>query len=89
MKKEIKKEVVQTVVITTQYFCDKCNKEIHDSYGELSDFNFELKQSDCYYPDGGSGTTKSMDLCDTCAKECVEEIKNILEWIKFKHNEIR
>ena len=69
-------QIKEVEVITESYrLCDKCNKKIQ--VGGYDAFEFELEYiTGTSYPEGGSGKKKEMELCDKCADDCIQLLKD-------------
>jgi len=61
-------------VVESYSLCDKCNKKIDiDRYDS---FQCELKcRTGNIYPEGGGGDQQKMELCQSCAKNIIEFLK--------------
>lgn len=71
--KIVTKEV--EVVVKDYNLCDKCDKEINPK-GYYNAFEFELEhKTGEAFPSGGSGKTQSVELCETCAEECINLLR--------------
>jgi hypothetical protein len=63
-----------SVVFNEQKLCDKCNTKIHNSIFDA--FKFELEhKSGQVYPEGGDGDLQEMELCHSCAGDCIKLLK--------------
>lgn len=72
-KEETITRVTQTLVKTT---CDKCGQEIiHENFSIFDSEWFEARFGMCY-PEGGAGTSYTMDLCENCSLEMINLLKN-------------
>jgi len=76
--RKTEKQVKEVVVVIADYeVCDKCGKKIKkDDVHDAFEFDFKLKEG-VQYPEGGSGDEEVMDLCQTCARELVEKLKEM------------
>lgn len=74
----IKKErQVKEISVTVEDYtlCDKCNEEIKTKRFSAFCCKFIHKTGDIY-PEGRSGESQEMDLCQKCAVVLVELLKN-------------
>ena len=71
----VRKEKKEVEVIVEQYnTCDKCNKRI--KYESFEDFDCSLTyRSGHSYPEGFFGKNYHMDICQDCADEFLELLK--------------
>lgn len=69
---KVYKKVTET--ITREHLeytrCDRCNQPIKDELYNAFEFTFELKEGSAY-PEGGSGRTREMDLCQPCTNTLI------------------
>lgn len=83
-KKKVYKEV--EVVVSEKYYCDKCDKEIFDSYEDVESNKIKFKRGerDCFsnYEDI---VVEKAYFC----KECADEIKILLQNIGVKFTKSR
>lgn len=56
--------------------CDRCNSPIKDELYNAFEFTFELKEGSAY-PEGGSGRTREMDLCQPCANSLITSLRQL------------
>jgi len=70
-----KEKRTQDVIVESYCTCDKCKKRIKQKPYDAFDFDFELKTGFAY-PSGSGGKKQVMDLCQECATELVEKLKN-------------
>lgn len=70
--KKTEKVMKEVEEVLEQYtICDKCGKRItKESTYDATDFEFELTEGS-KYPEGGSGTKFTLDLCNDCANDSV------------------
>jgi hypothetical protein len=66
------KEVDVTVECHT--LCDKCNNKVELDRFEAFEFKF-LNRTGRIFPEGGGGEKQEMDLCQNCADELVELLR--------------
>jgi hypothetical protein len=66
------KEIDVTVEIYT--LCDKCNEKIKTGLFDVFECEFVHKTGK-RYPEGGSGEEQKVELCQKCAVELVELLK--------------
>ncbi len=75
--RKTEKQVKEVVVVVEDYeVCDKCGKKIEKDEYDAFEFDFKLKEG-TQYPEGGSGDEEEMDLCQACARELVEKLKEM------------
>ena len=74
--KKTEKQIKEVEVTTESYsLCDKCNEKILT--GSYDAFEFELKyKTGSSYPEGGNGDKAEMELCDKCADDCIQILKD-------------
>jgi hypothetical protein len=63
------------VVIDSYHICDKCNKKIITESHDAFEFDLEYRTG-TDYPESGSGDKKAMDLCDECADDCIQLLRD-------------
>tara|TARA_R110000765_G_scaffold327923_1_gene418957 strand:+ start:458 stop:727 length:270 start_codon:yes stop_codon:yes gene_type:complete len=74
--KKTEKQIKEVEVITESYsLCDRCNEKIQTGSYDAFEFELEYKTGDSY-PEGGSGEKKEMELCDKCADDCIQLLKD-------------
>jgi hypothetical protein len=73
LKKKVCMQEVE-VIVENYHLCDKCNKKITKQNYDAFECDFTHKTGDSY-PDGGSGDLQEMELCQQCAVELVELLK--------------
>jgi hypothetical protein len=74
--KKTEKQIKEVEVTTESYtLCDKCNQKIQTKGYDAFEFELEYKTGDSY-PEGGSGEKKEMELCDKCADDCIQLLKD-------------
>lgn len=62
------------VVVESYSLCDKCNEKIKTDNYDAFECEFTHKTGSSY-PDGGSGSIQEMELCQKCAVEFVELLR--------------
>jgi len=73
------------VTIDSYDLCDKCNQKIETRGSSAFDFKLTF-QTGSSYPEGGSGNTRSVDLCENCAHDLMRMLEregyrvNFSEW---------
>ncbi len=74
--KKTEKQIKEVdVLIEKHTLCDKCNERIMIT--GYSAFDFELNyRTGADYPTGGSGEVQQMELCDKCADDCIQLLKD-------------
>lgn len=75
--KVFKKEMKMREVITESHtLCDKCGQKIESEHSfDAFECEFTYKTGD-NYPEGGSGSELTLDLCQKCGKEAIEILKS-------------
>lgn len=84
-KKELQIKEVE-VVVENYTLCDKCNEKL--KYGSYDAFSCELTyKTGESFPEGGYGGLQEMQLCEKCAVDFIELLKdngyriNISDWV--------
>lgn len=62
------------VIIESYNLCDKCNERITKGYYDAFSFELEYVTGDTY-PDGSDTKTQTIELCKTCAEDCMKLLK--------------
>lgn len=77
MKVEIKEKQTKEVdvIIESYRLCDKCNDKIKITTYDSFEFKLEYRTGNSY-PEGGGGEDKKMELCDKCADDCIQLLKD-------------
>lgn len=73
LKKELRTQEVE-VVVESYSLCDKCNEKIKTDNYDAFECEFSHKTGSSY-PDGGSGNLQELELCQKCAVELVELLR--------------
>jgi len=80
MEKTRKRRKTITFTEVTHKVCDKCEEEIDIDLHEVFDFRL---RTGCSFLEGGGGEEFTLDLCQDCAPEAVELLKehgfNVIE----------
>ena len=74
--KKTQKQIKEVEVTTESYhLCDKCNEKIQPGLFNAFEFKLEYITGE-NYPEGGRGEKKEMELCDKCADDCIQLLKD-------------
>lgn len=63
------------VTIENHVLCDKCNEKIEPDNFDAFQCEFKLKTGHSF-PDGSGGELQEMDICEKCADNLVELLRN-------------
>lgn len=75
--KKVEKQIKEVDVVIESYdLCDKCDKKIEVGFGNAFDFSMTHKTGSSY-PESGYGEKEEIDLCQDCAEDLMETLKEM------------